>query len=153
MKKMLSGNFEKAAVEFEAIVKDPPPGIGISSRAAQYLAACREHLGRKTFKPKTADDYYNQGVVQMNQGDLAVALESFEQASKKAPKDDRILYCRAAAYAQSGDAEAALDALRLAVEANDSNRVFAKNDSDFTSLRVHEAFQELVSPEPSDEEE
>ena len=146
MKKMLQGKYEMAAADFEAILEEPPPDIGLLDRARQYLQACRVHLEADEAEPKTVDEFYNYGVIQMNAGDLAGALELFATANKKAPKDDRVLYCQAAAYAQTGDVDAALKALRKAIEVNEANRVYAKNDSDFTPLRVHQEFQQLVAP-------
>ncbi|MFQ5743697.1 MAG: tetratricopeptide repeat protein [Acidobacteriota bacterium] len=153
MKKLMRGKYSEAAEDFEAILADPPSNIGILSRATQYLRACKDHLDKKAPAPRNTEDLYLLGVMQMNAGDLPAALDSFSKASKKAPGNDRILYCQATAYAQAGEFEAALDSLRGAIKINDANRIFAKNDSDFTPLRVHKEFQQLVTAdEPTDQE-
>jgi tetratricopeptide (TPR) repeat protein len=146
MKSLLQGQYAKAAKEFEAIVKAPPPDMSLTVRARQYLETCATHLERKPPAPKTAEDLYLHGVMQMNEGDLEGALEAFTAAVKKDPKDDRLAYGQAAVHAQGGEVEAAIEALQRAIEINDANRVFAKNDSDFTPLRVHRDFQDIVTP-------
>ena len=151
MKSLLQGQYAKAAKEFEAILKAPPPDMGLTARAKQYLETCKAHLGRKAPAPKTTEDLYLHGVMQMNEGDLAGALEAFNAAAKKAPGDDRFAYGQAAVHAQGGEVEAAIDALERAVEINAANRVFAKNDSDFIPLRVLKEFQDIVTP-PMEEE-
>lgn len=151
MKKMLSGDHEKALSDFEEIL-DSRSDAAVAARAEQFIEACNLQLQKAPPKPETADDFYQLGVIQLNEGDFEAALESFETAAKKGGDDDRILYCQAVAHAQAGDVDSALESLREAVEKNDANRIFAKNDSDFTPLRVHEGFQELVAP-PEDEED
>ncbi len=151
MKSLLQGQYAKAAKEFEAILKASPPDMGITDRAKQYLETCKAHLERKPPAPKTAEDLYLHGVIQMNDGDLEGALEAFNAAAAKVPKDDRFAYGQAAVHAQAGEVEASLEALQRAVEINEANRVFAKNDSDFTPLRVHKEFQDIVTP-PMEEE-
>jgi len=149
--KLLQGKHEMAAKNFQAILDDPPDDLGLVSRARQYLTACEVD---DTSKPtlKNAEDMYNHGVVLMNDGALDSALEIFEQAAKKAPKDDRIAYVRAVALALSEEEDAALEMLAVAIEANDANRVYAGNDPDFSSLSANTTFRELIAA-PVDEEE
>jgi tetratricopeptide (TPR) repeat protein len=153
MKSLLQGQYAKAAKEFEALLKSPPPDIGLTARARQYLETCRANLEKKEPAPKSTEDLYLHGVMQMNRGELDGALDAFTAAAKKAPKDDRFPYSQAAVYAQVGAVDDAIEALQRAVEINEANRVFAKNDSDFIPLRVHTEFQEIVSPPPEEEPE
>jgi Flp pilus assembly protein TadD len=96
---------------------------------------------------------YNHGVVLMNDGDFEGALEVFEQAAKKEPKDDRICYVRAVALALSEQEEEALEMLAAAIELNDVNRIYAGNDPDFSLLAGSADFRELTAPPPSEEKE
>lgn len=145
LKKMLDGDYKKALSDFEGIL-DSRPDPAVAARVEQFIDACNLHLQKAPPGPESADDYYQLGVMQLNQGEFEAALDSFETAAEKGADDESILYCRAVAYAQTGNVESALDALRKAVEKNDANRIYAKNDSDFTALWVHEGFQELVAP-------
>ena len=104
------------------------------------------------FSPESADDYYLYGVLLLNDGRPQDALEAFAEALSQAPGDDRTLYCQAAAMAQSGDIETAIETLREAVDINDSNRIYAVNDPDFVPLRVHDDFRDLVAADDDDDE-
>ena len=145
VKKMLAGKDSQAVAAFQAILDDPIPDIGLVTRTRQYLGAIEARSDTKEVAPKTVQEFYNLGVVQLNDGDVAAAIETLEQASKKAPKDDRVSYVLAAAHTQAGDFDAALAALSRAIEVNDANRFYARNDSDFVPLSVHEGFQQLIA--------
>lgn len=152
VKKLLAGKQAAAAKDFRAILDDPPNDLGLVLRAQQYLAAT-ETSDVPEPSLKTAEDMYSHGVVLMNDGEYATALEIFEQAAAKAPKNERINYVRAVALALSGEDDAALEMLRTAIEANDVNRIYARNDPDFSSLFANPDFHELTAPpapEPED---
>ncbi len=87
----------------------------------------------------------------LNDGYPEDALDSFEQALRMAPGDDRILYCEAAALSQAGDIEMAIEKLAEAIDINDANRIYAVNDPDFVALRVHADFRGLVSADEASE--
>lgn len=152
VKKLLAGKHEAAAKDFQVILDDPPNDLGLVQRARQYLAATETSaVPEPTLK--TAEDLYSHGVVLMNDGDYAAALEIFERAAAKAPKDEHISYVRAVALSLSGEDDAALQMLSTAIEANDVNRIYARNDPDFSSLSANPDFHELTAPpapEPED---
>ena len=153
MKKLMTGKSAQAAADFRTILDDPPADLTLVTRARQFLLAAEAEEPEEP-RLTSAEDLYNHGVVQLNAGDLEGAIDSLGKAAKKAPKDDRVFYVQAAAYAQSGDFEAALEALSKAIESNDANRIYARNESDFIPLRVHQEFQALVAPpEPPEEEQ
>ena len=139
------GALGKALQAFKKVAEAAPPDPVLVARARQYAAALERKGRSRSFDPQNADEYYLQGVVLLNDGDTTGALAAFERALEQAPGDDRILYCQAAAYAQKGDIDAAIAALREAIDINYANRIYAVNDPDFVPLRVHEGFRSLVS--------
>ncbi len=145
VKRFHDGAFGKAMKSFQAVDAASPPDPVLIARARQYLVGLERRARSSAFSPQNADDHYLFGVVSLNAGNPSTALEAFALALDQAPGDDRILYCQAAALAQKGDADAAISALRAAVDINDSNRVYAQNDPDFVPLRVHEDFRSVVS--------
>ena len=151
VKKLMAGKHAEAAKDFQAILDAPPPDLGIVMRTRQYLGAA-EAVAQTEPKLETAEDLYNHGVILVNDGDFEAAFGVLDQAAEKAPKDDRISYVRAVAHALNGDDEAALEALAAAIGANDVNRIYARNDVDFTALRTHPDFLELVASPESDTE-
>jgi tetratricopeptide (TPR) repeat protein len=150
--KLLEGKHAQAAKDFQAILDAPPNDLGLVMRARQYLAATE--VGNDSAPdPKTAEDMYNHGIVLMNDGELQSALEMFDAAAKKTPGDDRITYVRAVALALSGEEDASLEMLAAAIEANDVNRVYARNDPDFGDLSGNAAFRALTAPLDEDAKE
>lgn len=145
VKRWHDGALGKALEYFQTVIDGNPRDATLVGRARQYVTAIERRGRSAAFNPDSADDYYLQGVILLNDGDPTNALESFARALSMAPGDDRILYCQAAAWAQSGDIENALGALREAIDTNDSNRIYATNDPDFVPLRVHEDFRDLVA--------
>lgn len=152
VKKLMAGKSAQAAKDFQAVLDDPPPDMGLVMRARQFLAAAEE-TDTAAAKLKNADDLYNHAVILVNDGDFEAGLETLEEAAAKAPKDDRIPYLQAIAHALSEEEEAAIAALGAAIEINDVNRIYARNDSDFVSLHGVTAFQELIASPESEEEE
>ena len=145
IKKYHDGSLGKALDEFRQIVELTPPDAALVARARQYMGVIERRGRSSSFRPQDADEYYLFGVVQLNEGDPTTALAAFEKALDLAPGDDRVLYCQAAAYAQKGEIDAAIVALREAVDINDANRIYALNDPDFVSLRIHEDFRAITS--------
>ena len=145
VKKLLAGKHAAAAKDFEAVLEDPPNDPGLVMRARQYLAAT-EVTDTAAPKLKTAEDMYNHAVVLVNDGDLEDALEVLEAAANLAPRDDRIMYVRALALGASGDEDAAFEQLQAAIEANEVNRVYARNDPDFDALHGDPRFVEITTP-------
>lgn len=138
-------NFGKALQDFRGVVDANPPDVRLVARARQYIDTIERRGRADSFVPQNADDHYLLAVMQLNDGDPGAALASLAKALKDAPGDDRVLYCQAAAHAQKGDIDAAIDALREAVDINEANRIYAQNDPDFIPLRVHEDFRSVVS--------
>jgi len=140
VKRWYDGALGKSREYFQAVVES-------ESRDVTAI----ERRGRSAdFNPESADDFYLQGVMLLNGGDPTQALESFARALDMAPGDDRVLYCQAAAWAQSGDVDNAIAALREAVDTNDANRIYAVNDPDFEPLRVHEDFRDVVTADDAE---
>lgn len=150
--KMLDGKPAQAAKIFQSILDDPPNDLGLVMRARQYLAATETDDGAEP-KLVSADDMYHHGVVLLNDGDFSGALALFEQAAKKAPKDDRIGYVRAVALAQAGEEAAALEMLAAAIDLNDVNRIYARNDPDFAAIAAGTEFRALVAPPAAGDED
>ena len=145
VKRWHDGALGKALEYFQTVVDDAVGDSTMIGRARQYVTAIERRARSAEFSPESADDFYLHGVMLLNDGEPFQALDAFEQALQRAPGDDRVLYCQAAALSQAGDIEAAIDKLREAIDTNDSNRIYAVNDPDFVPLRVHEDFRDLVT--------
>jgi len=134
----------KARAEFNALLNSYPGESEILARARTYLQICdREELSHKK-QTVHHDQLYTMGVMEHNRHNYEGAAIYFRQSLGKYPKADYIYYSLAASLAKKGDSSEALESLRKAVELNEDNRVYAKNDEDFSSLRALNTFAELV---------
>ena len=145
LRKLHDGSPGKAHEAFQAVLQTGAADPAMLSRTRQYLTALERQGRSAAFRPQNADEYYLLGVVRLNDGNLVAALEAFAIALERAPGDDRVLFCQAATHSQRGDIDAAIAALREAVDINDANRIYALNDPDFVPLRVHDEFRSIVS--------
>jgi tetratricopeptide (TPR) repeat protein len=79
-------------------------------------------------------------------GDLAGALEDFEQLIQLTPNDSRAIYNAACIYACLGQVDSVLQRLRRAIALKPTWRDSANADSDFDALRAEPAFMALITP-------
>jgi tetratricopeptide (TPR) repeat protein len=149
---LFAREIRKARAEFDALLSHYPAELEIVARARTYLQICdREEAGRKK-SPANPDEIYALGIMEHNKGDYDRAIAHFRKSLEKHPEADYIHYSMAASLAMKGEADAAVENLRRAIELNEDSRVHARNDADFASLESHPEFQALVglpSPQPS----
>jgi tetratricopeptide (TPR) repeat protein len=140
--------FRKARVELKSLIESYPAEPEILARARTYLQICdREEASHK--KPVIGNDQlYTLGVMEHNRGDYEKAVAYFRQSLEKNPNSDHIYYSLAASCAVKGEIAEALRNLQKAVELNEENRVYAKNDSDFAPLHGEKEFSDLVGWSP-----
>ena len=144
IKLIYSKDLKKARAELKSLIESHPAEPEILARARTYLQICnREEASHK--KPVIGNDQlYTLGVLEHNHGNYENAILYFRQSLEKNSKAEHVYYSLAASYALKGDIVAALLNLQKAVELNEENRIFAKNDEDFTPLHGHREFSELT---------
>lgn len=138
--------FHKAKLEFERVVQGPSREL--ADRARVHLRICTQRIERPPVAtPRTAEDHYHHGVAMMNLGHWDEARDHLERARKLAPKADHVIYALAALDCLTGETDAALEKLKLAIELRPENRYHARNDEDFAFLQEDPRFTELLYPE------
>ncbi len=148
LKLMYSEKFDRAKAKFEEIISQYPTETELLDRANLLSQACEKRIREKRDKAwnlRTADDYYEVGVTELNRHKFDSAREHLEHAMKLAPTADHVHYALAAASALEGERDAALESLRKAIQYRDENRFQAANDSDFESLSEDSEFIQLVT--------
>lgn len=140
-------NYEKAREIFEKLAGSSLHEV--ANRAETYLRLCERKLGRTELAPRTAPDYYNLGVAQLNARNLKTAVEYLNKADRLRPNQDHVRYALAAAHTLLGNVEGALEHLRAAIEFRAANRFLARKDEDFRSLAADPRFRRLLYPEVS----
>jgi tetratricopeptide (TPR) repeat protein len=139
-------NFQRARQALEQVLAGPSKELG--DRARVHLRICEQRLSR-TPAPvlKSAEDHYTQGVALMNMGRWDEAREHLDRAHKAAPKADHIVYAMAALDCLTGEADSAMQNLKVAIQLRPENRYHARNDEDFAFLQEDPRFTELLYPE------
>jgi tetratricopeptide (TPR) repeat protein len=137
-------DFKKAHVELNNLMTAHPEEKEILARVHSYVQICNREQSTGKKAPITNDQLYALGVLEHNRGDYQTAISHFGQAIQKHHEADHIYYSMAASMAAIGDAEAAIQNLRKSIELNEDNRVYAKNDPDFSSLFSLKEFADLV---------
>jgi tetratricopeptide (TPR) repeat protein len=79
-----------------------------------------------------------------NRGNYDGAISYFQQSLERHGNADYVFYSLAASQALRNDVSQAIGNLRKAIELNEENRIYAKNDHDFTPLHQEREFIELV---------
>jgi len=149
LKALQERKFEKAKGLFQKVIAS---GVReLVDRANVYLNACNQHLETQATSFKSPEEHYDYAVSLMNIGDYVGAREHLERTLKQAPNADYLLYGMAVLNCLTGRAEDALHYLAQAIKANPSNRLQARNDSDFRNLADDPRFTELLYPETAED--
>jgi tetratricopeptide (TPR) repeat protein len=138
--------YAKAKQELEKVVEGPSKEL--ADRAKMHIKIAEQRMKPTSEQnPKTAEEHYQRGVAMMNLGRWDEARESLDKARKLAPKADHIIYAVAALDCLTGEADAALANLKIAIDLRSANRFHARNDEDFAFLQEDPRFTELLYPE------
>jgi tetratricopeptide (TPR) repeat protein len=147
IKLMHSEEFEKAIRCFEDLITEYVDEPEIQGRAKVLVHACEKRIqerGRAVLR--SAEDYYNVGIGELNRRALDTAIDHLQHALKLAPKSDHIFYALATANALKGDRDQALEYLKQSIHYRGENRFLAARDEDWESLQEDAAFRQLVTP-------
>ena len=144
------GDYAKAMEAFQAIAAGIPDERELVQRAETYITICKAKLAPAPGEPRTADDWYYQGVVNSNKGNFDEAIRCLGNALKQDPTSPKYLFARASAFGIQGNAQLAVADLRQAVLGDPAIRFQAVNDSDFEPIRDDAGFIDLIEPTPAE---
>ncbi len=138
--------FHKSQQVLQRVITGPSKEL--ADRAQIHLRVCEQRISRPPVRAlRTPEDYYHHGIAMMNLGRWDEAREHLERAKKLAARADYIHYALAALDCLTGEAESALEKLKVAIELRPENRYHARNDEDFAFLAEDPRFTELLYPE------
>jgi len=138
--------FLKAKAAFEKVIAGP--GKELADRARVHLRIAEQKLQHvEPSSPRTPEEHYQHGVAMMNMGRWDEAREHLMRARKLAPKADYVVYAIAALDCLTGEAESAMENLKMAIQLRPENRYHARNDEDFAFLQEDPRFTELLYPD------
>jgi tetratricopeptide (TPR) repeat protein len=136
--------FKRARAELKTLIDNHPGEAEILARARTYLQICEREDAAHKKQAASTDQLYNLGVIEHNRTNYDKAISYFHQSLEKHPNSEHVYYSLAASLAMKGDLGEALRNLQKAVELNEENRVYAKNDSDFAPLHAQKEFSDIV---------
>lgn len=137
-------DFAAAKTAFESLLEKFGDQLEVVARARTYLTICEQRLARTPSVPRNPDALYNQGVFELNKGNIKEAINLFDKALRGDHQADHVFYSLAAAHARINNASKAMEALRRAIALRPLHRSHARSDLDFAFLRDNEAFRELT---------
>ncbi len=137
--------FEEAERNFIDLIQKYPDERELVDRARVYLAVCERQKKAIRPVPVEPDDLYYAAVLAKNRGDVPEAIEHLKNAVAHKNGGGRVDFLLACCYAQSGQADTALEHLRKAIEEDQRHRVLARHDRDFDTLRDTPEFRELLA--------
>jgi tetratricopeptide (TPR) repeat protein len=140
-------NYQEAENHFVTLKQKYADDIEIVERANIYLKIC-QNLKKKTEAPlKTSNDCYQMGVIRCNEQRYDEAISLFEKALQKdGAEPEKIHYVMACTYAESENAEKAVESFKKAIELNENNKNYAVNSNSFAKIRNNPLFQDLLRP-------
>lgn len=145
MKLFSQQKFERARPLLEKVASGPE--LKFADRARLHLQICAQRLDAATPQLRSAGDYYNAGVVEMNQSHYDAAQEYLQKAAKLAPKDGYVAYALAVLHAQQHQSEKAVDYMEQAIKLEPRTRWLARTDRDLQGISDDPRFTELLYPE------
>jgi tetratricopeptide (TPR) repeat protein len=138
--------YPKAKPLFEKVLAGPNKEF--ADRARTHLRIAEQRLqATETPTPRSPEEHYQHGVAMMNMGRWDEAREHLLRARKLAPKADYVIYAMAALDCLTGEAESAMENLKVAIQLRPENRYHARNDEDFAFLQEDPRFTELLYPD------
>jgi tetratricopeptide (TPR) repeat protein len=138
--------YSKAKPLFEKVLTGPSREF--ADRARIHLRISEQRLqSAEAPVPRSPEEHYQHGVAMMNMGRWDEAREHLLRARKLAPKADYIIYAMAALDCLTGEAESAMENLKVAIQLRPENRYHARNDEDFAFLQEDPRFTELLYPD------
>ena len=143
--------FEQAREAFEKVISADGQDKEIYERALTHIKLCQNKMARRQPVPKTTEELYNVAITLINDGRFQESMKNLNQALKRSPKCDYVIYALAVCHCRLGNRERALKHLTLAIDLKVENRFLAQRDSDFEPLMRDTRFTSLVFPEESPE--
>ena len=144
LKALQQHDYAAAAGQFRALLAGFPQERPLLDRVRVYLDLCERELRSAPASPSTAEERLTLATAALNNGDNRAAERLAQEVLDVTPDHDLALYLVAAVRARQGDATAALQHLRRALEVSPDVQAQARHDADFDLLKENEEFRDLL---------
>jgi tetratricopeptide (TPR) repeat protein len=119
--------------------------LEIQTQSKVYRSLAESRLHPQKVSLKTDEDFLNEGLYNLNAGQLDQALKYFLDLSEKRKySDPYIYYLISLTYIKQEDEENALQYLKKCISKDDYYKVIAHNEPDFESLSDNSDFLAII---------
>lgn len=140
----------KEAIEiFDKLIKESNDSdhysvLEVKTRSEVYRNIAESQLNPVKIKLESNEDYLNEGIFNLNAGNLDRALARFKHLEKKKYNDPYLYYLISLVYLKKDDIEESINYLEQCIDLDDYYKIIAYNEPDFDSLSEDENFIDLV---------
>ncbi|MBD3414651.1 MAG: tetratricopeptide repeat protein [Candidatus Aminicenantes bacterium] len=143
MKFFRKQDFDKAKQSLDDLIKEHSEEMELIDRAKLYLEIIKHRKEKESPTLKSFEDLYQYGIFRMNQGKHEQALDLFQKANKKKPKQGKVYYAMADTYCLMGDKDKCISSLKTAIQLDEFYGILAQNETDFDVFEEDEEFNSL----------
>lgn len=147
MKVFHKGDYKKAIELLGVFLEKHNSESEFVDRAKMYLKISNKRVKKDEGSLKTFDDYCQNGVLKVNNGEYEEALKMLTKALSLQPKEGKIFYLLSSVYCLMDQPEKCIENLKQAVELDSYFAILAQNEEDFTSLKEDEKFKLVTGVE------
>ena len=144
LKALQRKHYPGAATAFRQVLEQFPEERELHERARLYLNVCERETKPLAKTPKSVDERILAATVALNRRDVDQALLLLRRTASSHRKHEHIQYMLALAHALRDDVETAAEHLARAIALNPSNRLQAKQEPDFDSIRWTQPFLDAI---------
>ena len=144
LKALQRKHYDGAATAFREVLEQFPEERELHERARLYLNVCERETGPRAKKPKSVDERILAATLALNRRDVDEVLSLLRSTASSQRKHDHLQYMLALAHALRNDVETAAKHLAQAIALNPSNRLQAKQEPDFDSIRGTKHFLDAL---------
>ncbi len=142
-------DYEKAISAFEGIIEHYEDSeyysvLEIHGRANVYKNICQSQLNPVKVELNSDENYLNEGIFNLNAGNLDRALELLEPLVKKGYQEAYANYLLSLVYLKKREIDTAMDYLRKAVGKDSCYKIIAHNEPDFEDIFENETFFAII---------
>lgn len=140
---------EKAISAFDNFLKQYEDSeyysvLEICGRAQVYRNICQSKLNPVKVELENDENYLNEGIFNLNAGNLNRALELLEPLSEKKYREAYVNYLLSLVYLKKKEISTAMDYLKKAFEKDNFYRTIAHNEPDFEKMFENETFLAII---------
>ena len=144
LKALQRKHYPRAAAAFRQVLEQFPEERELHERARLYLNVCERETKPQARAPKSVDERILAATLALNRRDVDETLSLLRRTASSHRKHDYIQYMLALAHALGDDVETATEHLARAIALNPNNRLQAKQEPDFDSIRGTQLFRDAI---------